>query len=84
MDALFHRASVDDAARLAVFAARTFRHTYEAYNTPEDMSDYLASAFGPDKQSAELTNPGMITVLAESGGELVGYAQLSVDPPRLR
>jgi diamine N-acetyltransferase len=80
LDAVFRRATVDDAARLADFATRTFRHTYEAYNTPDDMRDYLASAFGADKQSRELGDPAMITVFAESRGELVGYAQLKRGP----
>jgi diamine N-acetyltransferase len=76
LDALFRRASLADAARLAAFAARTFTQTYAADNTPQDMRDYLASAFSTEKQSVELSDPAMITVLAESGDDFLGYAQL--------
>jgi ribosomal protein S18 acetylase RimI-like enzyme len=70
------RARPQDAAALATFAARCFSHTYEAYNTPEDMRSYLASAFGMEQQATELADPAMVTVLAEEHGGLVGYAQL--------
>ena len=65
-----------DAERLAAFAARTFTDTYAAHNTPEDMRDYLARAFGVEQQSKELADPAMLTVIGEADGELVGYAQL--------
>jgi diamine N-acetyltransferase len=75
---VYRRATRDDAERLAAFAARTFRHTYEAHNTAEDMRDYLASAFGTERQARELGHPSTITMLAESGVDLVGYAQLRI------
>ena len=76
MEATFRKATPVDADRLAAFAARTFTDTYAAHNTAEDMRDYLARAFGVEQQSGELGDPAMITVIAESGGALVGYAQL--------
>ena len=76
LDVVYRRAGVEDAARLAAFAARSFTHTYEAYNTREDMQAYVASAYGVEPQTRELTDPGMITVIAESASSLIGYAQL--------
>jgi diamine N-acetyltransferase len=73
---VYRRAGVADAPRLATFATRTFTHTYEAHNTPEDMRAYLTSAFGVEQQTREISDPAMITVLAESGRELIGYAQV--------
>jgi ribosomal protein S18 acetylase RimI-like enzyme len=65
-----------DASALASFAARTFRDTYEASNTPDDMRGYLAGAFGPEQQARELSDPAMITVIAERDDGIVGYAQV--------
>ena len=74
------RAGPGDAAALAEFSARTFRDAFEADNTPEDMALYLASSYGPDLQSAELRNPGIVTLLAECGRRLAGYSQLRAGP----
>jgi ribosomal protein S18 acetylase RimI-like enzyme len=76
LNAVFRRGRVDDAARLSALAIRTFTDTYEAHNTPDDMRAYLAGAFGVAQQARELDDPAMITVLAESGAELIGYAQV--------
>jgi len=65
-----------DAARLAAFATKAFVHTYADHNTPEDMQDYLAASYGVGHQARELSDPGMITVLAEANGEIVGYSQV--------
>jgi ribosomal protein S18 acetylase RimI-like enzyme len=70
------RALPKDAGSLAKFGARTFRETFEADNTPEDMDLYLGSAYREDLQSAELRNPGMVTLLAEDGRRLAGFSQL--------
>jgi diamine N-acetyltransferase len=69
-----------DAAALAELGARTFRDAFEADNTPEDMALYLASNYGPDLQSAELRNAGIVTLLAEDESRLAGYAQLREGP----
>jgi ribosomal protein S18 acetylase RimI-like enzyme len=74
------RAVPGDAAALADLGARTFRDAFEADNTPEDMALYLASSYGPDLQSAELRNPGIVTLLAESETRLAGYSQLREGP----
>jgi ribosomal protein S18 acetylase RimI-like enzyme len=73
---VIRRGQPRDAAALAAFAARSFTHTYEAYNTPGDMLDYLASAYGVERQTRELIDPAMITLLAASKDGLIGYAQL--------
>ena len=39
-------ARVPDAPWLAALAERTFRDTYGAFNTPEDMERYVAEHFG--------------------------------------
>jgi diamine N-acetyltransferase len=74
------RAVPSDAAALAELGARTFRDAFEADNTPEDMALYLASSYGPDLQSAELRNAGIVTLLAEGESRLAGYSQLREGP----
>ena len=75
------RAQSGDAAALAAFAARTFRETFEADNSPRDMALYLAANYGPERQGAEIRDPGVVTLLAEEGRRLAGYAQLHEGPP---
>ena len=81
-DPLLHIRTADarDHDLLARLGARTFRETFASDNTPEDMSDYLAKAFGPDRQAAELADPGTTFLIAESTGETVGYARLKLGP----
>ena len=69
-----------DAAALADFAARTFAETFAADCAPADMEEHLARAYGIAQQTAELTDPGTATLLAEEAGILVGYAQVRRAP----
>ena len=70
------RAEIGDAALLTELGERTFSETFAKDNRPEDLAQYLALAFGPDLQAAELADPGTIAFLAERDGAAVGYAML--------
>src|SRR5215213_9901164 len=70
-------ADVADAPWLAALAERTFRETYSAFNTPEDMERYVAEHFGPARQAAELRDPAMATLVADVEGRPAGYVQLA-------
>lgn len=65
-----------DAARLTEFGRRTFHETFAADNDPADMAAYLAEAFTPSVQEAELTRPECTCLVAEVDGVLAGYAYL--------
>lgn len=65
-----------DAAALAAFAARTFRETYTGLHDPGELAGYLARAFGPERQAAELADPASPYLLAEADGVLAGFAWL--------
>lgn len=65
-----------DAKRLSEIAEATFRATYEAMNSAEHMELHCQSSYGEQIQAAEISNPGMVTLLGENEGRLVGYAQL--------
>ncbi len=72
-----------DAAGLASLAERTFRETYAAENTPENMELFVAGHFRTALQAAELRDPSMLTLVSDVDGRPAGYAQLvrSEAPP---
>jgi ribosomal protein S18 acetylase RimI-like enzyme len=76
----------DDAELLAELGARTFFETFAADNTAEDVASYLAEAFNPAQQAAELADPRARLLIAETGEinkVAVGYAMIrSGDVPR--
>ena len=65
-----------DAEVLANLARRTFHDTFAAANDPTDMALYLSRAYGIDQQTRELEDRDIATLLVESGGEAVAFAQL--------
>lgn len=69
-------AGIQDAHLLAELGARTFADSFAADNTPDDMAAYLAKSFSPEKQAAEMAEPGTVFLIAEEGGKPVGYTRL--------
>ncbi len=65
-----------DAALLAELGASTFSDTFAADNTPENMAVYLASAFTPTQQAAEIADSQCLFQIAEQAGVALGYAML--------
>ena len=81
MSIRIRRAAVADAVALSRLGAETFRDAFADENNPEDMRRYLAEAFTPERQAAEIEDPSSTMVIAEHQGEfdtaaLVGYAHL--------
>ena len=71
-----------DAPSLAGLAERTFRETYAAFNSAQDIEQYVAGHFGPEQQAVELRDRATVTLVAEADGQPAGYAQLRwSDPP---
>lgn len=74
--------SVGDAAAYSAFAERLFRETYVDGYDPADIDAYVAKAFNPEQQMAELTEPGgRVLVLEDSVNGLLGFAHLRLTPP---
>lgn len=73
---VIRHANPADAALLAELGARTFSETFAADNSAEDMADYVAAAFSPKQQKAELADPNCLFLIAETDGVAVGYAML--------
>jgi diamine N-acetyltransferase len=80
LSSVIRRAGLADAPWLAALAERTFRETYTAHNTAEDMELYVAGHFGPDRQADELRDPATTTLVAEERGQPAGYVQLGRGP----
>lgn len=70
------RADPGDAAALSALAERTFRDTFAAFNTPEDMDAHCRSNYAPDIIKGEIAAPQIVTLVAEHADCLTGYAQL--------
>ena len=69
-------ANVGDATALAAIAEATFRDTFGAENSAEDMDAFCSSRYGEAIQAKEITDPNMITLLCELDRSLIGFAQL--------
>lgn len=85
MATLVRPATIADAPRLSQLGATTFRGTFEGENTPDDMASYLAEAFTPGRQAAEISDTSGAVLLAERTDapqeeKLVGYAHLVSGP----
>jgi ribosomal protein S18 acetylase RimI-like enzyme len=75
------QATTADNVLLAELGARTFQDAFGAYNTSENMKDYLSASFNPEKQAAELVEPLSVFLIAEAHGAAVGYARLKQNVP---
>jgi diamine N-acetyltransferase len=74
--ATIRRARTDDAPALALLAERSYRDTFTAGNDPADMALHCAESFGTEIQAREIAEPGLVTLVADEDGELIGFAQL--------
>lgn len=73
---VIRRAEPSDALRLAELAELTFRSTFEAANTPEDMRLHCATHYSEAIQAREISDPQIATLVCEHDGQLFGFAQL--------
>ena len=70
-----------DSPALAMLAERTFRDTFEARNSPENMDLHCRRNFSPEIQAREIADRALVTMVAEETGGLVGYSQLLPSSP---
>lgn len=69
-------ATAEHANMLAVFGAKTFRDTFSAANTEEDMNLFVESNYTPEKLYQELTDPSSIFLVVYDGKTPAGYVKL--------
>ncbi len=72
-----------DADALSALSAKTFRDTYAAHNTDENMKLHIEATFTPEQLRAEIENPSGFVLVAEDGNALVAYATVTreIVPP---
>lgn len=70
------KATVGDSKSLADIAESTFRATFGADNSAEDMNLHCQRNFGEESQRREILDQSMVTLLCEDDGLLAGFAQL--------
>ena len=73
------KADFRDAAQLARLAEQTFRDTFAAQNTAEDMDLHCRDSYGVAIQASEIFASNMVTLVAEEEGRMIGYAQVRWD-----
>lgn len=73
---IVHKAKPGEARELAELAERTFRETYEAFNTTEDMDRYCRLTYSEAIQAGEISDPARASLLGRQETTLVGFAQL--------
>jgi ribosomal protein S18 acetylase RimI-like enzyme len=69
------RATPADADVLSEIGARTFADTFAHLYPADDLRDFLASAYGPERTRQDLADPAKAAWLAEADGRAIGYAQ---------
>lgn len=72
------RGSPEDAETLAPLAVEIFNDAFAAnpLNKPEDMRVYISEAFSVEQTRRELAEADSIFFIAETAGEMIGYAKL--------
>lgn len=73
-------ATPEDAAALARLAEATFRDTFAATNTVENMEAHCRASYGEAQQAREIADESMQSFVAARDGALVAYAQLRFGP----
>ena len=75
------RADSKDAEMLAELSRKTFWDAFHdnPKNAPEDMADYMKTAFNSEQIKRELADKKAIFLVAEIENEAVGYAKLFLD-----
>ncbi len=71
------KAQPNDASALAVLAEITFRETFGADNSSQDMDQHCTQAYSATIQTLEILDPNTDTFVCEFENELIAYAQLS-------
>ncbi len=69
-------ATLQDVTPLAAIASGTFYNTYAAYNTPEDIAQYMLQYFSPAHIQTEIEENNTTILLAIEKSEIVGYAKV--------
>jgi len=72
--------NIDDAESLREFAIRTFKESFEKFNTAENMTLYIDKSLTLDQIREDLKAAGTNFFLAISDNQIVGYTKTNEGP----
>lgn len=75
------RGTPTDAAALANFGRRMYVEAFGADNDPHNLAIFLETRYGEEQQGEELQGEDVITLLAETEGRMIGFAQVRQSTP---
>lgn len=71
------KASLQDLVLLQTIGRQTFTETFAAFNSAENLSQYLEQSFSAEKLTEELTNTASAFYFAENDGQFIGYLKIN-------
>jgi ribosomal protein S18 acetylase RimI-like enzyme len=72
------KASLQDLVLLQTIGRQTFTETFAAFNSAENLAQYLEQSFSAEKLTEELTNTASAFYFAENDGQVIGYLKINV------
>lgn len=72
-------ATLDDLSGVEAVARETWLATYREYISEADIQDFLQANYSPERLRRSLDRLGAGFLVAVEGGQIVGYAMLSLD-----
>jgi ribosomal protein S18 acetylase RimI-like enzyme len=77
MEPVISRVEPQELAALRNISTETFTETFAAQNTPENLRNYLETAFSEAQLSSELSNPLCDFRFVRHAGTIAGYIKLN-------
>lgn len=80
MEFTFEKCTWEDVLKLQELSIKTYRETFEAYNSEENMKEYLDRAYETQCLKAEIADPNVNYLFLQNGSSTVGYIRLNQAP----
>ncbi|UOU97512.1 GNAT family N-acetyltransferase [Chryseobacterium daecheongense] len=74
---IINQANINDLETIQLIGRQTFKETFAASNTVEEMEKYLTESFSTEKVKTELTNPESLFFIAWEEDNPVGYLKVN-------
>ena len=71
------KSTVSDLETIQNISSQTFKETFAAVNTPENISNYVKESFNSEQLKTELNNANSQFYVAYSNAEAVGYLKIN-------
>jgi len=68
---------ISEVEKLQEISRKTFKETFEAVNSEENMQSYLQERLSIEQLTAELSNPNSEFYFAQQENEILGYLKLN-------